>query len=143
MNEHTLVSGLAPPLRAWTPQESEKSPERVPRSGPQQSHKSAPRSLQRVQKGLKSVGTLEHQKITQSQSLAISALTEPNRQKSRRKKGFGAQSLTEIAARNRKSLVTFHRTLKSQCSIAFSCLGNRAISGVRDGHRNRKSQKSL
>ena len=28
-------------------------------------------------------------------------------------------------------------------SIAFSCLGNRAISGVRDGHRNRKSQTSL
>ena len=28
----------------------------------------------------------------------------------------------EIAARNRKSLATFHRTLKSQCSIAFSCL---------------------
>ena len=50
---------------------------------------------------------------------------------------------SEIAARNRKSLATFHRTLKSQCSIACSCLGNRAISGVRDGHRNRKSQKSL
>ena len=50
---------------------------------------------------------------------------------------------SEIAARNRKSLATFHRTLKSQCSIAFSFLGNRAISGVRDGHRNRKSQKSL
>ena len=50
---------------------------------------------------------------------------------------------SEIAARNRKSLATFHRTLKSQCSIALSCLGNRAISGVRDGHRNRKSQKSL
>ena len=50
---------------------------------------------------------------------------------------------SEIAARNRKSLATFRRTLKSQCSIAFSCLGNRAISGVRDGHRNRKSQKSL
>ena len=49
---------------------------------------------------------------------------------------------SEIAARNRKSLATFHRTLKSQCSIAFSCLRNRAISGVRDGHRNRKSQKS-
>ena len=49
----------------------------------------------------------------------------------------------EIAARNRKSLASFHRTLKSQCSIAFSCFGNRAISGVRDGHRNRKSQKSL
>ena len=43
---------------------------------------------------------------------------------------------SEIAA-------TFHRTLKSQCSIAFYCLRNRAISGVRDGHHNRKSQKSL
>ena len=50
---------------------------------------------------------------------------------------------SEIAVRNRRSLATFHRTLKSQCIIAFSCLGNRAISGVRDGHRNRKSQKSL
>ena len=27
---------------------------------------------------------------------------------------------SEIAARNRKSLAAFHRTLKSQCSIAFS-----------------------
>ena len=26
---------------------------------------------------------------------------------------------SDIAARNRKSLATFHRTLKSQCSIAF------------------------
>ena len=50
---------------------------------------------------------------------------------------------SEIAARNRRSLATFHRTLKSQCIIAVSCLGNRAISGVRDGHRNRKLQKSL
>ena len=50
---------------------------------------------------------------------------------------------SEIAAQNRRSLVTFHRTLKSQCIIAVSCLGNRAISGVRDGHRNRKSQESL
>ena len=50
---------------------------------------------------------------------------------------------SEIAARNRRSLATFHRALKSQCSIALSCLGNRAISEVRDGHRNRKSQKSL
>ena len=50
---------------------------------------------------------------------------------------------SEIAARNRRSLATFHRTLKSQCIIAVSSLGNRAISGVRDGHRNRKSQKSL
>ena len=50
---------------------------------------------------------------------------------------------SEIAARNRRSLATFHRTLKSQCIIAVSCLGNRAICGVRDGHRNRKSQTSL
>ena len=50
---------------------------------------------------------------------------------------------SEIAAPNRRSLATFHRTLKSQCIIAVSCFGNRAISGVRDGHRNRKSQKSL
>ena len=32
---------------------------------------------------------------------------------------------SETAAWNRKSLATFHRTLKSQCSIACSCLGNR------------------
>ena len=32
---------------------------------------------------------------------------------------------SEIAARNRKSPATFHRTLKSQCSIVFSCFGNR------------------
>ena len=37
---------------------------------------------------------------------------------------------SEIAARNRRSLATFHRTLKSQCIIAVSCLGNCAISGV-------------
>ena len=49
---------------------------------------------------------------------------------------------SDIAARNRKSLATFHRALKSQCSIAFSCLGNRTTSGVCE-HRNRKSQKSL
>ena len=34
---------------------------------------------------------------------------------------------SEIAARNRKSLATFHRTLKSQCSIAFSCLGIKSL----------------
>ena len=33
---------------------------------------------------------------------------------------------SEIAAQNRKSPATFHRTLKSQCSIAWSCLGNRS-----------------
>ena len=32
---------------------------------------------------------------------------------------------SEIAARNRKSLAIFHRTLKSQCSIALSCFRNR------------------
>ena len=33
---------------------------------------------------------------------------------------------SEITARNRnKSLATFHRALKSQCSTAFSCLGDR------------------
>ena len=49
---------------------------------------------------------------------------------------------SEVAARNRRSLVTFHRTLKSQCSIAF---GDRCDfwGPRRDGHRNRKSQKSL
>ena len=46
---------------------------------------------------------------------------------------------SEIAARNRKSLATFHRTLKSQCSILSEIA---AISGVRDEHRNHKSQKS-
>ena len=37
----------------------------------------------------------------------------------------GGVSGSEIAARNRRSLATFHRTLKSQCSTASSCLGNR------------------
>ena len=32
----------------------------------------------------------------------------------------------EIAARNRKSLATFHRTFKSQCSIALHCLRHRS-----------------
>ena len=53
----------------------------------------------------KKQGKLEGQgsapiKIAQSQSLALSALTEPNRQKSRRKKGLWAQkSQLEIANR--------------------------------------------
>ena len=46
---------------------------------------------------------------------------------------------SEIAARNRRSLATVHRTLKSQCKVSEIA----AISGVRDGHRNRKLQKSL
>ena len=36
----------------------------------------------------------------------------------------GGVSGSEIAAPNRKSLATFHRTLKSQCSTSSSCLGN-------------------
>ena len=41
------------------------------------------------------------------------------------KEGVWPVWCSEIAARNRKSLATFHRTLKSQCSIAFSCLRHR------------------
>ena len=78
-------------------------------------------------------------KIAQWQSLAISALTEPNRQKSRRKKGFWPQT---FAARNRKSLATF--ALLNRNAALLSLVSEiAAISGVRDGHRNRKSQKSL
>ena len=48
-------------------------------------------------------------------------LTEPNRQKSRRKKGFGLRN------RSPKSQIAsdFPSHFKSQCSIALSCLGNR------------------
>ena len=49
---------------------------------------------------------------------------------------------SEIAARNRTSLAIIHRNLKSQCSIVFSPK-SLAISGVRVGHHNRISQKSL
>ena len=61
--------------------------------------------------------------LAQSQSLAISALTKPNRQKSCRKKGFRAQ---KFAAWNRKALATFHHTLKSQCSIALILLSRKS-----------------
>ena len=48
---------------------------------------------------------------------------------------------SDIAARNRKP--PFYRTLKSKCSIVSS-LGNRCdFRENRDGHCNRKSQKSL
>ena len=36
----------------------------------------------------------------------------------------------EITARNRKLLAIFHRTLRSQCGIALSCLRERAVSGT-------------
>ena len=50
---------------------------------------------------------------------------------------------SEIAARNRKSLATFHRTLRLQCIIAWSRTPEiAAISGVRDGRRNRKNRKN-
>ena len=48
---------------------------------------------------------------------------------------------SEIAARNRKSPATFHRTLKNRNAALLSLLSEiAAISGVRDGHRNRKNR---
>ena len=52
------------------------------------------------------------------------ALTKPHRLQKEEVLG------SEIAARNRKSLATFHRTLKSQCSIAFSCLGTLTLQSL-------------
>ena len=49
---------------------------------------------------------------------------------------------SDIADRNRKSLVTFHRTLSRNAALLSLISEIAAISGVRDGHR-RKSQKSL
>ena len=49
-------------------------------------------------------------------------------------------SRSEIATRNRKSLATLHRTPKSQCKVSEIASDFR---GPRDGHCNRKSQKSL
>ena len=65
-----------------------------------------------------------------------SALTEPNRQKSRREKRFRPQkSQLDIANRLRLSIARLNRNAKSRKSLA--------ISVIRDGHRNHKSQKSL
>ena len=50
---------------------------------------------------------------------------------------------SEIAARNRGSLATFHRTLNRNASLLSLVSEIAAISGVHDGHRNHKSQKSL
>ena len=51
---------------------------------------------------------------------------------------------SEMAARNRKSLATFHRNLMNRNAALLSLVSEiAAISGVCDGHRNRKSQKSL
>ena len=50
---------------------------------------------------------------------------------------------SDIAARNRKSLATFHRTLKSQMQHGFVLpRKSLAISGVCHGHRNRKSKNA-
>ena len=49
---------------------------------------------------------------------------------------------SEIAARNRKSLATFHR-LNRNAALLSLVSEIAAISGVRERHRNRKSQKSL
>ena len=75
-------------------------------------------------------------KIAQSQSLAISALTEPNRQKSRRKKGSWAQkSQPEIANRQRLSIAPSNRNAALLSLVSEVA----AISGVCDGHRNREN----
>ena len=67
-------------------------------------------------------------------------LSEPNRQKSRRKKGFWAQtSQAEIANRYRLSIAPLNRTATLLSLVPEIA----AMSGVRDGHRNRRSQKSL
>ena len=83
------------------------------------------------------------QKATQNRTIAIASDFRVDGAKSPEIPQQEGVLGSEIAARNHRSLATFHRTLESQCSVAVSCFGNRAISGVRDGHRNRKSQKSL
>ena len=49
---------------------------------------------------------------------------------------------SEIAARNRKSLATFHRTLNRNGESLSLVSEIAAISWVRDGHRNRKNCKN-
>ena len=79
-------------------------------------------------------------KIAQSQSLVISALIEPNRQKSCRKKGFclrNRNSKSQIASDFpwQPYIVMHHCFVLSRKSLA--------IYGVRDGRRYCKSQKLL
>ena len=50
---------------------------------------------------------------------------------------------SEIAARNRKSLAIFHRTLNRNAALLSLLSEIAAMSGACDGHRNPKSQKSL
>ena len=87
-------------------------------SSPPISPKTSPTSLWK----LLVLKIFDNRNLAHQNRTIASALTEPNRQKSRRKKRLLS---SEIAARNRRSLATFHRTLTSQCIIAFSCLGNR------------------
>ena len=79
--------------------------------------------------------SLARQNLPQPHSLATSALTEPNRPDVPQKQWVLG---SEIAARNRKSLAIFHRALKSQCSSLCLVRDTPAISGVGDGHCNRK-----
>ena len=71
-----------------------------------------------------------------AQSLAISALTEPNRQKSRRKKGFWAQkSQPQIALLNRNAALLspvseIARFLGSVMGIAIANRRNRCDFGA-------------
>ena len=103
----------------YTARKSELQPDGTPKSEPN------------CPKQVSELGLVLRTKIAQSTSLAISALMEPNGQKSRRKRGFGAQkSQLEIADRLRLSIAPLNRNAKSRKSLA--------ISGVRDGHRNRQ-----
>ena len=106
--------------------------------------KSTPKSTEKFKSELWSFGQNPHCNLAhQNRTIAIASDFRVDGAKSPEIAQKEGVSGSEIAARNRRSLATFHRTLKSQCIIAVSCLGNRAISGVRDGHRNRRSQKSL
>ena len=56
----------------------------------------------------------------------------------------GVFSLGIAARKSLKSLATFHRTLKSQCSIAFSCFRNRCdFWGLRWASQSQNRKKSL
>ena len=82
------------------------------------------RLLRHIQTWISSVETI-HLLAHQNRTIAIASdfrVDGAKSQESSQKEGVLG---SEIAARNRKSLATFHRNLKSQCSIAFSCLRDR------------------
>ena len=67
---------------------------------------------------MKTGQTLAHQNRTIAIASDFRVDGAPSPEILQKEEGLGS----EIAARNRKSLATFHRTLKSQCGAAFSCL---------------------